>query len=360
MAFRNKKIFCVGNAHLDPLWLWRWQEGSCEAKATIRSALDRMKEYPDFKFCCAAGVVFEWIEKFDPDMFAEIRQRVKEGRFILTGGWFVQPDCNNPGGESFVRHGLYTQRYFSEKFGTTAKTGYNVDSFGHHVMIPQFLRKQGMENYIFMRPGNHEKVLPSHIFRWQSPDGSEVVAGKILIRYNYSGQMNDQEGFEQVIAAGEEQADPNMDQMLLFYGVGNHGGGPTKKNIEAIIATNKAHPETEFVFSTSDDFFDRARTFKDKLPLITDDLQHHASGCYAAVSSVKREIRRAECDLFEAENYGMLVDKLCGFNGPTTEQIHAAWKNVMFAHFHDSMGGCSVRSAHEDTLLQLGESRSAA
>ena len=108
MKFRSKKIYCVGNAHLDPLWLWQWPEGSCEAKATIRSALDRMKEYPDFKFCCAAGVVFEWIEKFDPDMFAEIQQRVKEGRFIITGGWYVQPDCNNPAGESFARHGLYT------------------------------------------------------------------------------------------------------------------------------------------------------------------------------------------------------------------------------------------------------------
>jgi len=360
MKFRNKKIYCVGNAHLDPLWLWQWQEGSCEAKATIRSALDRMKEYPDFKFCCAAGVVFEWIEKFDPDMFAEIRQRVKEGRFILTGGWFVQPDCNNPSGESFVRHGLYTQRYFAEKFGITAKTGYNVDSFGHNVMIPQFLRKQGMDNYIFMRPGSHEKLLPSHIFRWQSPDGSEVLAGKILIRYNYSGQMNDREGFEAVIAAGEEQADPNMDQMLLFYGVGNHGGGPTKKNIDAILATDEAHDETDFVFSDCADFFDRAKGFYDKLPLVTDDLQHHASGCYAAVSAVKAGIRRAECDLYEAENYGRLVDRLVGFNAPTTEQLHEAWKNVMFSHFHDSMGGCSVRSAHEDTLLQLGESRSKA
>ena len=360
MKFRNKKIFCVGNAHLDPLWLWQWPEGSCESKATIRSALDRMKEYPDFKFCCAAGVVFEWIEKFDPDMFAEIQQRVQEGRFILTGGWYVQPDCNNPGGESFARHGLYTQRYFLEKFGTTAKVGYNVDSFGHHVMIPQFLRKQGMDNYIFMRPGSHEKVLPSHIFRWQSPDGSEVLAGKILIRYNYSGQMNDREGFEAVIAAGEEQADPNMDQMLLFYGVGNHGGGPTKKNIEAIIATNEAHAETEFVFSNASDFFARANTFREKLPLITDDLQHHASGCYAAVSAVKREIRRAECELFEAENFGMLVQRRCGRNGATTEQLKQAWKNVLFSHFHDSMGGCSVRAAHDDTLLQLGESRSAA
>lgn len=360
MKFRNKKVYCVGNAHLDPVWMWKWQEGSCEAKATIRSALDRMKEYPDFVFVCAAGQVFEWIEKFDPEMFAQIQQRVKEGRFVITGGWFVQPDCNLPSGESFVRHGLYTQRYFKEKFGITAKTGYNVDSFGHNVMIPQILKKSGMDNYIFLRPGPHEADLPSHIFRWQSPDGSEVIAGRILVRYNYSAQMTNLPDLEKVIAEVEEKADPNMDQMLLFYGVGNHGGGPTKKNIEAIMACQKEHPETELVFSDASDFFKRARTFEDRLPVVKSDLQHHASGCYSAVSSVKNSIRRAECALSAAEVFGMMVDKRVGYNGASTEQIKEAWKNVMFAHFHDSMGGCSVKEVHDDTLLSLGESRTAA
>ena len=356
----KKKIYCVGNAHLDPVWMWRWQEGSCETKATIRSALDRMKEYPDFKFCCAGGQTFEWIETFDPEMFREIQQRVKEGRFVIVGGWFVQPDCNLPSGESFVRHGLYTQRYFQEKFGVTARVGYNVDSFGHNAMIPQFLRKQGMDSYIFMRPGGHEKALPSHIFRWQSPDGSEVLTGKILVRYNYSAQMMDIPGLEESIAAGEALADPNMDQMFLFYGVGNHGGGPTKKNIEAIMGLREKGGAYEPIFSDASDFFDRARTFMHKLPVVKDDLQHHASGCYGAVSAVKREIRRAECDLYEAEIYGMLAQRLVGYNGADPEKIKQAWKSLMFSHFHDSMGGCSVRSVHEDTLLQLGESRTAA
>jgi len=357
---RNKRIYCVGNAHLDPIWLWRWQEGSCEAKATIRSALDRMKEYPEFIFACAAGQVFEWIEKFDPDMFAEIQQRVQEGRFILVGGWFVQPDCNNPSGESFVRHGLYTQRYFKEKFGVTATVGYNVDSFGHNGMLPQFLKKSGMDSYIFMRPGPHEMTLPSHIFRWRSPDGSEVTAGKILVRYNASAHIKTEEMMDDILMSMEEKADPNMDQMLFFYGVGNHGGGPTKQNIEMISAYREKHPESEFIFSTVQDFFDRAETFKDKLPLVDTDLQHHASGCYAAVSDIKTGIRRAECALYAAENFGMLVNRLVGFNAPTAEQLHYAWKNVMFAHFHDSMGGCSIKPAHDDTILSLGESRTLA
>ncbi len=98
----NKKFYFMGNAHLDPVWLWHWQEGSASAKATIRSALDRMIEYPDFKFVCSSASVYRWIEDFDPDMFEEVRQRVKEGRFSVVGGWNVQPDCNLPSGEVFA------------------------------------------------------------------------------------------------------------------------------------------------------------------------------------------------------------------------------------------------------------------
>lgn len=122
------KTYLIGNAYIDPVWLWQWQDGFAEIKATFRSALDRMKEFEDFKFTSAGAVYYEWIEKNEPDMFEENRQRVKEGRWNIVGGWFLQPDCNIPCGESFSRHGLLSQRYFQEKFGITAKTGYNVDS----------------------------------------------------------------------------------------------------------------------------------------------------------------------------------------------------------------------------------------
>ncbi|GIQ65844.1 hypothetical protein PACILC2_44120 [Paenibacillus cisolokensis] len=138
---KDKKLYMIGNAHLDPVWLWQWQEGFQEAKATFRSALDRMKESEDFIFTSSSAAMYEWIENNDPAMFEEIRQRVREGRWHIVGGWWIQPDCNIPGGESFVRQGLYGQRYFKEKLGVTAKVGYNVDSFGHHGMLPQILKK---------------------------------------------------------------------------------------------------------------------------------------------------------------------------------------------------------------------------
>ena len=136
MREKDKTLYMIGNAHLDLVWHWRWQEGCQEIKATFRSALDRMKEYDDFIFTCSTAAGYEWVEENEPAMFEEIRERVREGRWIIVGGWWVQPDCNVPGGESFVRQGLYAQRYFREKFGVTARTGYSVDLSLIHISEP--------------------------------------------------------------------------------------------------------------------------------------------------------------------------------------------------------------------------------
>ena len=149
---KQNKIYLIGNAHIDAVWLWQWQEGLSEIKATFRSALDRIAEYDDFTFVCSGAGYYRWVEENCPEMFGEIKRRVKEGRWQVVGGWWVQPDCNLPDGESFVRQGLYSQRYFYEKFGITCETGYNVDSFGHNYMLPQILKKSGMKNYVFYAP----------------------------------------------------------------------------------------------------------------------------------------------------------------------------------------------------------------
>src|SRR5512146_1498275 len=122
------RLHLIGNAHIDPVWLWQWTEGFHEVKATFRSALDRLNEDPDFIFSASSAAFYEWIEQGDPPMFAEIRQRVSEGRWELAGGWWVEPDCNIPSGEAFARHGLLSQRYFLEKFGRRARVGYAPDS----------------------------------------------------------------------------------------------------------------------------------------------------------------------------------------------------------------------------------------
>ena len=349
---KNKtQFYLVGNAHLDPVWQWRWQEGSSEAKATIRSALDRMKEYEDFKFVCSSASVYRWIEEFDKGMFEEIKQRVQEGRFVIVGGWHVQPDCNLPGGEGFARQSLYAQRYFKENFGVTAKVGYNVDSFGHNIMLPQILKKSGMDQYMFMRPSPQENDLESDIFNWVSPDGSSVLTYRILDPY--CCKFDEMEKLETRIAFLNENTKTDIEAIPFFYGVGNHGGGPTIRHIELLKEYAKAHTEVEMHFSSLVDFYDRVRSDGYEIPEYRDDLQHHAAGCYATVSDIKNGIRRSECELVAAEQYTVLAGSLCGKKYPT-DKFADAWKNVCFLHFHDIMDGCCIKEAYDDTKYMYG------
>lgn len=336
----RKRNYLIGNAHLDPVWQWTWQEGAAEARATFASALERMKEFPDFVFTCAGAGVYQWIEETAPELFREIARRVAEGRWVIVGGMWVQPDCNLPSGEAFARHILYSQRYFAEKFGVTANVGYNVDSFGHNGNLPQLLKKGGMDHYVYMRPMKHEKEMEQNVFIWEAPDGSRVTCFRIPIAYccNFQSLPEMQEYFERSIA---EQ--PAADASMLFYGVGNHGGGPTKANIEFAKQLNNAGEK--MIFGSPIDFFHDFEAENPVLPVHKDDLQHHASGCYAALSEIKRLNKKSEWQLMAAERMSYLAGKLTGMPS-VKKEMYQAWQGVMFGQFHDSLGGCSTKGAY--------------
>ncbi|SFI76147.1 alpha-mannosidase [Paenibacillus sp. UNC496MF] len=350
---KHRKLYMIGNAHLDPVWLWQWQEGFQETKATFRSALDRLKEYGDFIFTNSSAANYEWVERNDPAMFEEIRARVAEGRWQIVGGWWVQPDCNIPGGESFARQGLYGQRYFKEKLGVTAKVGYNVDSFGHHGMLPQILKKSGMDYYVMMRPMPNEKGLPSRLFHWESDDGSRVLAFRIPFEYCTWGQE-----LEHHVRRCMGEMKAPLDDLMVFYGVGNHGGGPTKANIESLRAMNARPDFPEIVFAGPNDFFADVERKGLRLPVVHDDLQHHASGCYAAHSGIKQWNRQAENRLIAAEKWSALAQRVTGL--PYPEDFRRAWTNVLFNQFHDILAGTSLEAAYEDARNMHGEAMSIA
>lgn len=348
---KNKTLYLIGNAHIDPVWLWNWQEGFHEVHATFRSALDRLGEYDEFIFTASSAAFYEWIEQIDPAMFAEIQQRVAEGRWGLVGGWWIEPDCNIPGGESFVRQGLYGQRYFQHKFGRLARTGYNPDSFGHHALLPQILRKSGLENYVFMRPGTHEKDLPGRVFFWQAPDGSQVLTAQIPFGYGTWGELVTEQ-LRQVAGVIPEQ----LPGLLCFYGVGDHGGGPTRINLDNLRQLQTDPDLPALCYATPDTYFDALRDNPDHivLPIVREDLQHHARGCYAAHSGVKRWNRQAEHSLLTAEKMATLAERLLGVPYPQVE-FERAWKNVLFNQFHDSLAGTSLESDYEAARNTYGE-----
>ena len=338
------KRFLIGNAHIDPVWLWKLPEGLAEIKATFRSALDRMKEFDGYIFTCACASYYQWVERSAPSMFEEIRGRIREGRWVIAGGMWVQPDCNLPSGEAFARHLLYSQRYFKEKFGITALFGYNVDSFGHNGMLPQLFRKSGIESYVMMRPDRREKPdLPDTAFNWESPDGSSVTVYRIPFAYCDGGSnFPEMERYNEL--AGEQGL-----PLMVFYGIGNHGGGPSVRALEAA----EKLIGSDIFYSSPDKYFEYLKANGIPLRTVHGDLQHHASGCYAANSRIKQLNRRSENALVAAESYNVLSGRLTGC-APMQREIANAWERVMLNQFHDILAGCSIRDAYDDAESAFG------
>ncbi len=337
-----KQLYLIGNSHIDPVWLWRWQDGYSEVLATWRSALDRMHEFEDFQYTSACAVYYQWVEKTDPEMFAEITARIKEGRWNVTGGWFLQPDCNIPSGESFARHALIAQRYFKEKFSLTARSGYNVDSFGHNASLPKILRASGMDRYVFMRPSESEKALGFDLFSWKSDDGSAVTAFRIP--ESYAIRLESLSHLDSIA----ESIDRDGVSRMAFYGIGNHGGGPTSELIRAII--DKKLPNA--VFATVDQYFDALPSTD--LPVVSEELQHHARGCYSANAYVKKANRQCEENILAAERICLFANKLINHPYPK-KRLQKAWKNLLFNQFHDILAGCAIESAYTDASYLFGE-----
>jgi alpha-mannosidase len=350
----DRTLHLIGNSHIDPVWLWQWPEGYQEVRATFRSVLDRMDEFPEFLFTCDSAAYYEWIEEVDPAMFAEIQARVAEGRWEIVGGWWVEPDCNLPDGESFVRQALIGQRYFLEKFGRIATVGYNVDPFGHNAMLPQLLRRSGMDSYVFMRPGPHELALPAPIFWWESPDGSRVMAFRLPHEY-----CSSHEDLGYHLDKSIAQLPDRWAEMMAFYGVGNHGGGPTRENLASIRRLDAAGSMPNLRHSTPRRFFDSRLASDWEFPTWDGELQHHAVGCYSAHSGIKRWMRRAENSLATAETWSTVATAVAGIAYPR-ETLRSAWKQVLFNQFHDTLGGTAIEPAYRDARDQLGEACSIA
>ncbi|MBQ8782855.1 MAG: alpha-mannosidase [Clostridia bacterium] len=343
----KSNYFFIANAHLDPVWQWCVPEGLSLVKSTFRSALDRMNEYPDYIFTSACAGYYKWIKLNEPEMFDEIKQRVKEGRWAVVGGMWVQPDCNIPSGEAFCRHFLYSQKFFKENFGAPVKTGYNVDSFGHNGMLPQILKKSGIDNYVYHRPDNNTEKpnLPfESLHYWQSPDGSIVKAFRIPD--GYGGDV-----FKERL---EDHYFNKNQPMMIFIGVGNHGGGPSKEHLRH---AQELIEKGGFKFATPDEYFEN--TDIDNIPWVKEDLQHHASGCYSANAKIKEVNRRAETELVTAEKLDVLANALTG-SLLHSQQLESGWERVMFNQFHDILAGCSIKEADKDAHNAFGYARETA
>lgn len=335
-------LYLIGNAHLDPVWLWTREEGYAEVLSTFRAAAERIREYKEFIFTSSSAVYYKWVEEADPELFSEIKKYIEEGRWSIVGGEWVQADCNLPSGESICRQFLYAQRYFLSKFGKIATTGYNVDSFGHSGNMPQILAGSGIKNYVFSRPANFENDSPN-LFRWRAKDGSEVFAYRIPFGY----ASNSLEDLKKKIGKCGALSEKNKRAEMVFYGVGNHGGGPT---IDMLDYIEEKREKERLIYAAPDDFF---RTLcKEEYPVYENELERHAVGCYSANGKIKKLNRKCELAL---ENTEKMIFMAKSLSVPTEykKRMDEMWQTLLFDQFHDIICGCAIRLAENYAEAEL-------
>ncbi len=223
------KIIEAGNSHIDAAWLWPRSETIDVVKRTFTTALQLMDEYPDYTFTQSAAQYSEWIADKYPDLNDQIRQRVKEGRWEIVGGMWVEPDLNIPDGESLVRQLLVGQRYFQKEYGVAARIGWNPDSFGYNWQLPQIYKRSGLDYFVTQKMHwNDTNQLPFRLFWWQSPDGSKVLT------YFPTDYVHDNVNPTRISAdfAESAQRNPGTMEHLDLFGIGDHGGGPTRAMLD--------------------------------------------------------------------------------------------------------------------------------
>jgi alpha-mannosidase len=350
-------IRAAGNSHIDMAWLWPWTETVEVVRNTFRSALDLMREYPDFKFSMSSARTYVWMEEKYPDLFKEIQQRVREGRWEVVGGMWVEPDLNMPGGESLVRQILVGKRYFHEKFGVDVKIGWNPDSFGYNWQLPQIYKKSGIDYFVTQKlMWAHEfTTFPYKLFWWESPDGSRLLT---YFPRDYAANTDPVSMARDLSTWAPSLYGTDAKQhsdMLHLYGVGDHGGGPTRIMLDT--ATRWMKPDVVYPnlqFATASSFFDELQK---KLPGIEvptwrDELyfEYHR-GVMTTQAETKKSIRKTEELLLNAEKFSSLAT-LYGRKYPS-EDFDRGWKRLLFDDFHDIMPGSGIAVNYLDAKRNL-------
>src|SRR3984957_1615701 len=308
-------VHMTGNAHIDAAWLWTSTETVDQVHFTFANALRLMSEYPDYTFAQSTAQYSEWMAEKFPNLFREIQQRVKEGRWELVGGMWVEPDLNMTDGESEVRQLLVGTHYLRNKFGVDVHVGWNPDSFGYNWQLPQIYKKSGIDYFLTQKlMWAHEfTTFPYKLFWWESPDGSRLLT---YFPHDYAANT------DPVSMASDLSiwvpslfgADANQhSDMLHLYGVGDHGGGPTGRMLDT--ATRWMKPDVVYPslqFTTASSFFDdlQKKLPGMQVPTWRDELyfEYHR-GVMTTQAETKKRIRKTEELLLNAEKLSALATR---------------------------------------------------
>ena len=347
----KKELHLISNAHIDPMWQWEWEEGAAEALSTFRVAAKFCREFDSYIFCHNEAILYMWVEEYEPALFCEIQELVKLGKWHIMGGWHLQPDCNMPSGEGFVRNIGYGRRYFKEKFDVEPTTAINFDPFGHTRGLVQILAKSGFDSYMFVRPSQNDCPLPADVFTWVGYDGSTVTGARSPVGYN-SPRGN---AVGKVDNHVKEQTERQLPVHICLWGVGNHGGGPSFKDIRDInekLDVWAREDGVTVIHSTPEDYFAAVRESGMELPEHHGDLNTWAPGCYTSQVRIKQKYRRIENELFVCEKMCAQLAATTDFAYPERELGEVLY-DMLTIQFHDAIPGSSIQPVEEMCVRML-------
>jgi len=337
----------VGYAHMDMAWLWRWEESIHDIMYnTFRNQLNLMDQNPDYTFSQDQAVVLDMMERYYPDIFKGIVQKARTGNFIPVTSTWVQMDENVSDGESMVRQFLYGQKYSKEKFGHYVRAAWQPDVFGHPYSMPQIASKAGIDLYVFGRPGNPKR---DPIFWWQGLDGSRVVG---LNMPGWYAQTMDHHVTAEVMQAAQRVGVKNM---LILYGMGDHGGGPNPEDVAGIAKMNQSPDDVRVKPTNVNEFIDILLTEKKDFKVWDGEHNFVFPGCYTSQVEMKRHNRQSEQLLLSAEKISELAVFFDYQDYAPTRDFSEAWKLVLLDQAHDLAAGSGIGPIYADAARQYQE-----
>ena len=364
----------TGNSHIDAAWLWPWTETVDVVKRTFGTALQLMYEYPQYTYTQSAAAYNEWMAQKYPDLNAEIAQRIKEGRWEIVGGMWVEPDLNMPDGESLVRQLLVGKRWYQQAYGVDVRIGWNPDSFGYTWQLPQIYKKSGVDYFVTQKmTWNDTNQLPFKLFWWESPDGSKVLT---YFPHDYANNNLNPVRLSDDLATARTRA-TGMTEMMDLYGIGDHGGGPTRAILDegfhwADRGTDGGHVMPKIEFGIAQSYFSSiekqiapdspewnyqsiakgytappAVPGKVDIPTWKSELyfEYHR-GVMTTQANHKRNMRESSIETLNAEKWASLA-WLDGDKYPASE-LTEDWKKVLFNQFHDLAAGSGIGVIYKD------------
>lgn len=342
-AIKQYTAHLVGHAHIDFQWLWEWPETVQVCRNTFGDALRFIHEYPGFKFTQSSAGLYQATQKSWPKIFKGIQEQVAAGNWEIVGGRITEGDENMLSPEAHAMQFLYGQRYFRKNFkGVSAKVGWEPDTFGHTLQFPQILNLAGCKYFYFCRAGYH---FP--LFWWQAPDGSRVLA----FNQSATGGWYDGDITTKRIERSYKFADKTGSKDSVWvYGVGDHGGGPTRENIKTALAYQKLPFVPTIKFSTAYDFFKSLGKYNlSKLPVVTTDLNTPFNcgfnGVWTTHSDVKRWNRDAEATTESAEAIAYFASRYADYPYPAGE-LRRDWTDICWNHHHDTISGTAFHDSY--------------